>query len=469
MDDPLVRQAMAEAMRGGGGGGPRGLGVTGQTRKYKVAGEVPADVAARTTEALGASDAYNEQLAMSLDRRQGEAYQAQQAEYQGRVQAVAEQRAREQEQQRQLQDFESKWDAQSAETAQMKVPQMEDYWQDKGTMATMATALSITLGGALQGLRGGQNPGLEMSNQAIERWVSARREEYQRARDQNTDMGNQYARMVQSYGSQNLAEQRLRDQAYGVRDAMMQAYAQKIGTPGALEAYNQAQLQSEAQRAALQQQAYQDAGAEIEEKLTMQGGGGGGGSSVLKMLRAGAEAKQLRDKIEGNQRADPTRGIEGEKTDAINASLNTIHAADEIARTVGDMGYGEDDTDDPRAGALDYVTKNLPGTNSRKLGQNLDQATNTLARGIQQGLGKSDNDAKLADQMAIGGGSGRERITAAQRAKSQAIAKLKVELSGVTPQQRDAFIQQLPPDVRQQVSGAFNTNTAPARSEERVR
>jgi hypothetical protein len=471
-DDPLVRQAMAEAMRGGGGGGPRGLGVTAQTRKYKVQGEIPDAVRQQANDAMGASDAYNEQLAMSLDKRQTQAYEAQQAEYQGRMQAVADQRALQAEQQKHLADFEAKWDAQNAETAQMKAPQMEDYWGSKSTMAKMATALSITLGGALQGLNGGgENPGLKMSNDAIDRWMVEQKDAYQRSKDTGDRMATQYGRMVQSYGSQNRAEQRLRDQAYGVRDAMMQSYAHRIGTPGALEAYNQAQLQSEAERSKMQEKAYADAGAEIEEKLSMQGGGGGGKpKGVLDMLRAGAEAKKLKDTIEGGTGPNPGRGIESGKTESLTAALNTIDAADEITSTLAEMGADDDDTDNPRAGAYDYVTKNIPGTNTRKLGQNLDQSTVALARGIQQTLGKSDNDAKLADQMANGGGgSGRERKAAALRAREKAVASAKIELSGLTPDQRSAFLQALPPDQRAKVQRTFNLDSAPAASEQVVR
>lgn len=443
VNDPLVQQAMAEAMRGGGGGGPRGLGVTGQTLKYKQAGVVPEEVSAAAREAQGASDAYNEQLAMSLNTRQQQAYEATQGELAaraGQMQAVAERQA---EQRRLLGDYEAKRDTLAAEAAQLKAPQMEEYWGSRSTTAKMATALSIALGGALQGLRGGTNPGLEMSNQEIERWITGKREEYSRARDQVSDADNQYARMVRMFDSENLAEQNLREQAYTVRDAMLKEYAQRIGTPNALEAYNQAALQTEAQRAALRQQAFADAGAEVEEKLAMQGGGGGRPKGVLDMLRAGAEAKGLRDKIEG-QDGKPAfqREVQNEKVEGITGALEAIEAADEVEGALTRLG-GDSDIDDPLSGAWDSTVGSIPGTESRAVKQRLHQQTRLLARGIQKSLGKSDNDAKLADEMAEGGGSYSQRRMAAKTARQKATGSLQTIVSSLTPDQQQSLLRSL--------------------------
>jgi hypothetical protein len=444
INDPLVRQAMEEAMRGGGGGGgPRGLGVTGQTLKYKQAGHVPEEVSAAAREAQGASDAYNEQLAMSLNTRQQQAYEATQSEFAaraGQLQAVAERQA---EQRRMLGDYEAKRDAVAAEAAQLKAPQMEEYWGSRSTTAKMATAISIALGGALQGLRGGQNPGLEMSNQEIERWIAGKREEYSRARDKVSDADSQYGRMVRMFESENLAEQHLREQAYTVRDAMLKDYAARIGTPSALEAYNQAALQTEAQRAALRQQAYADAGAEVEEKLSMQGGGGGRPKGVLDMLRAGAEAKGLRDRIEG-QDGKPAfqREVQNEKVEGITGALEAIEAADEVESALGRLG-GDSDIDDPLRGAWDSTLGNIPGTEARATKQRLQQQTRLLARGIQKSLGKSDNDAKLADEMAEGGGAVSQRRMAAKTARQKAIGSLQTTISSLTPDQQQSLLRSL--------------------------
>ncbi|HKY41384.1 MAG TPA: hypothetical protein VJN18_35870 [Polyangiaceae bacterium] len=444
LDDPLIQQAMAEAMRGSGGGGPRQLGVTGQTRKYKMAGEVPLEVSQATGEAQGASDAYNEQLAMALDRRREEAYQVTQGEMAARAGQMAAVAERQAQQRQMLGQYEAKRDAAAAEAAQLKVPQMEEYWGSRTTLTRVATALSIALGGALSGLRGGPNQGLEASNQEIERWIVSQREEYQRAREQTQDIDNQYARMVRNFESENLAEQHLREQAWSVRDGMLKSYAEKVGNPGALEAFNQAQLETEAKRAALRQQAFADASVEIEEKLAMQGGGGGGQSGVLKMLRAGAEAKKLKDVIAGAEGQQPfQREVQNEKVEGINGALEAIEAADEVQASLRRLGAEGSDLDDPLSGAWDSTLGNIPGTDQRKVKQRLDQQTALLARGIQQSLGKSDNDARLADEMAAGGGSGLQRDNAAKVARQRAQGRLQGIVSSLTPAQQQTLLQSL--------------------------
>lgn len=468
-DDPVVQQAMIEAMRGGGGGGgPRGMGVTGETRKYQTFENPGGDpeAARAAQEALGASDKYQEQLAMSLDRRQQQAYEATQAEFAARSGQLAAQQRRFEEQQSMLLDYQAKRDAAMQEAAQLKTPQMEDYWQSRGTFANVMTGLSIALGGALQGLRGGQNPGLEMSNQSIDRWVASQREEYQRAMERGRELDNQYGRMVQLFGSENLAAEHLREQAWTVRDGMLKSYAEKIGTPSALENYNQAMLETEAKRAAMRAQNSQGAMVDIEQKLSMQGGGGGGKpKGIIDVLRAGAEAAELRDKINGNGK-EPERAITEGTTEAIGGALDTVLAARGVKSRLQRLGVAEDDTDDPRAGAYDYVSKNIPGTETRRTGQDLDLDTEQLARGAQQFLGKSDNDAALADRQAKGlGGSGRERFQSADRLEKKAVARAKLAVSGMTPMQRRAWINSLTPDQRQVVQELLTSDNRPAASE----
>lgn len=301
--DPLTQQVFEEELRrGAGGGGPRRLGVTSETQKV-TRPEAPIDpvLGAQANQAMLASDAYGEQLAQSLTARHQQAYEATQGEFAARAGQLQAQQERFERQQAMLQAYQAKRDELAAEAAQMKTPQMEDYWKSKGTMATMATAVSIVLGGALQGLRGGQNPGLEMSNQAIDRWINEQREAYQRVQGRVTDADNQYARMVQSFGSENLAIEHLREQAWMVRDNMLKSYAEKIGTPTALENYNQAMLQTEAQRAELRARASQGAMVEIEQKLSMQGGGGAR-PSLARALAAAAEAEKNRRVLTGEDR-----------------------------------------------------------------------------------------------------------------------------------------------------------------------
>lgn len=466
--DPMVQAVYEESLRGGGGGGgPRRLGVSGETHKFTTVENPGGDPAlrAKSEEALNASDKYSEELAKSLNIRQQQAFEATQGEYAARAGQMAAAQQRFEAQQAMLQDYQAKRDAMVQEAAQMKTPQMEDYWKSRGTFANVLTGLSIALGGALQGLRGGQNPGLEMSNQSIERWIAEQKEAYNRAEGRVTDADNQFARMVQMFGSENLATEHLRDQAWHVRDGMLRDYAQKIGTPSALEAYNQAMLQTEAQRAELQARASQGAQVEIEQKLAMQGGGGGGAPTVLSALEKAARAKKALNTTSGDDQ-QPERAITEGTTDAIGGALDTVLAARGVKGRLQKLNVATDDTDDPRSGAFDYVTKNIPGTETRRTGQDLDLDTEQLARGAQQFLGKSDNDATLAEKQAKGiGGSGRERFQSADRLEKKAVSKIKLHVSGMTPQQRRAWLNSLTPDQRQIVTETLSSDARPAASE----
>lgn len=427
--NPLLDKVFTEGPAGGGGG-PRRLGQTGETQKYsRPEFAMDPTLHARSEEALGASDKYNEELAKSLTTRQEQAYQAQQDEYAARSGQMAAQQQRFEAQQNALQDYQAKRDAIVAEAAQLKAPQMEEYWGSRSTGAKMATGLSIALGGALQGLRGGSNPGLEMSNQEIEHWLTSKREDYQRAQGRVTDADNQYARMVQTFGSENLATEHLREQAWTVRDGMLKSYAEQIGTPNALEAYNQAMLQSEAQRADLRARASQGAMVEIEKKLSMQGGGGAGGSrDLLSRLERTARAKKAFDEATGAAGAgkgNPAEIATLNEAEAGMAPLKSMLHAYQGAEEIPGVG--------PRnvlsragRGALDFVGGEGTGTrvaDSEEEQTNL-QIVNRARLAYKHavtGSGGSDAEAAQIDQ-AFAGAKTRAGLENAVRIAEQTIA-----------------------------------------------
>jgi hypothetical protein len=476
IDDPLVQQAMAEAMRGGGGGGgPRGLGVSGETRKLKTF-EHAADpqIAAEAQQAQLASEGYNEQLAMSLQRRQQQAYEAQQGEFASRAGQLQAAQERYERQQAMIQDYASKRDALMEEARQMKAPDQRTYWQEAGMMGRLTAGLSMVFGGALSGLRGGPNQGYEATRAAVDDWMRVRHEEYNRATSAADKADTQLGKLVQQFGSENLALENMRLQAWEVRDAMLKSYAEKIGTPDALETYNQAMLQSEAEKAEARAKASQGAEVEIEQKLSMQGGGGGGQPGVLKMLRAGAEAKKLKDVIAGADAQQPfQREVQNEKVEGITGALEAIEAADEVQHTLRQLNVQDDDFDNPLAGPGDFITKALPQTEGRRHRQALEQQTSLFARGLQKSLGKSDNDARLADQMAEGGGSGRERFMAAETGRRRAQGSLQNIVASLTPVQQQTLLRSLEansPARAAQVRAAIAATATPqaAASEQRV-
>jgi hypothetical protein len=197
----------------------------------------------------------------------------------------------------------------------------------------------------------------------------------------------------------------------------------------------------------------------------MQGGVGGGAPTLLSAYEKAARGRKAIDTINGNDQ-QPERAITEGTTDAIGGALDTVLAARGVKGRLQKLNVATDDTDDPRSGAFDYVTKNIPGTETRRTGQDLDLDTEQLARGAQQFLGKSDNDATLAEKQAKGiGGSGRERFQSADRLEKKAVSKIKLHVSGMTPPQRKAWLNSLTPDQRQIVNETLSTDARPATSE----
>jgi hypothetical protein len=471
--DPTVEQVFREALsRGGGGGGRPGLRVTGQTAKYFMPGEVPEEVGEEAQGARMAREGYDLEMADRADARREQLYAARQAEAAYRMAEMDAQRTRQAEQQRMQDEYSAKRDALVEEAAALKSPDMEDYWGSKSTFAQMMTAASIAIGGALQGLRGGPNPGLEMSNQAIDRWIVGKREEYSRAKDRADFADNKFARMVDTFGSENLAAANLREQAHTVRDGMLIDYAEQMGTAPAKDAAQQLLLAQQQQRAEAKAQAYAAAGKEIEEKLQLTGGGGGGSPRLLKALGDAAAAKKYLDEINGTGGGGaPTREVQNEKVEAVTGALDALTAAAAVQKHLGKLGYSERDADDPTTGLLDRAANAIPGTDTRRMVQDLEQDTFNLARGAQLSLGKSDNDARLAEQWAAGGGgSGRERARAAQNIAKKSLGRIQDTLSSLTPNQRAAFVKSLPPERRQQLQEALGSVAAPraASSEQAV-
>jgi hypothetical protein len=461
--DPTVEQVFKDALsRGRGGGGPAKLRATGQTVKYFQPGAIPDEVSAEAAAARAEREGFEGEMAYRTDARREHLYNVRQAEQQYRAAALNAEQTRRDEQQRTLDEYAAKRDGLIEEAASLKAPEMADYWGSKSTFAQMMTAVSIAIGGALQGLRGGPNPGLEMSNQAIDRWLIGKREEYSRAKDHADAADNQFARMVDTFGSENLATANMREQAYAARDAMLLDYADVMGTPSAKEAAQALLLSQQEQRAQGKAQAYAAAGREIEEKLSLSGGGGGRSPRLLKALGEAAQAQEYLNKINGVSGA-PTREVQNEKVEAVTGALDALTAAGNVKRHLTKMGYAESDSDDPTTGWFDRAANSVPGSDTKRTVQDLEQDTFNLARGAQLSLGKSDNDARLAEQWASGGGgSGRERVRAADNIAKKSLGRIQDTLSSLTPAQRAAFVKSLPPERRAQLQEALGSVARPS-------
>jgi hypothetical protein len=351
-----------------------------------------------------------------------------------------------------------------------------EIWEDKGSFAQVMGLVATVLGGLNQGRNGGPNPGLDMIDRFLDNAVNDERYKAERRGKMGLAAKNDYERALALYGDPEMAVLDTRNRKIAnslaltqnmIADRGLDATAKDRG----LQLFSQ--LKAQLMEGVRQQQEMATGyvlSREVNYKQAPATGGGGGGNDPLKMLQRGAQATDYVNKIEGKGQGGPGRSIEGDKLNDVNAAMEALDAADAVERDVKALGFESSDIDDPLSGPLDRAASVLgTGGDSRRRRQSLGANTKRLARGIQQSLGKSDNDARLADEMAVGDGSGISRVRAAQTARKQALGRIQTATAGMTPQQREAFLEALPVERREQLRGAMREVASPRRgaSEER--
>lgn len=134
------------------------------------------------------------------------------------------------------------------------------------------------------------------------------------------------------------------------------------------------------------------------------------------------------------------------RTEKIASYGNAAAAAVAVMDELKNRKVQDDTTDDPTTGLYDRAT-------NRQSVEGLNQNTTALAKGLQSAFGKSDRDAEDALQMATGGGSGRDRYQAAERAEEKLIGNLRTELATLPPEHQQQMLNTLPPQVAARVLG----------------
>jgi hypothetical protein len=347
-----------------------------------------------------------------------------------------------------------------------------EVWEGKSGLSRVMGALAMALGGYAQGLgrNGGRNPGWDMVNKIMDDEVEGERDRAERRRNVGLEAKSDLEKANALYGDLEMAtlESKTRKLANVMAitqnmmaDRSLDAMAKQRGA----EVYAAAQEQYLANK---QQLFDQIAGKVVKQDITYKPGapvGGGGQPSTLEGLERMARGKKAIETISGQQQSPYQRSIEGDKLNDVNAAMEALDAADAVTRDVRALGADNSDIDDPLSGPLDAMASVVgTGGDGRRKRQSLNANTARLARGIQQSLGKSDNDARLADQMAVGDGSGLSRLKAAETAKRQALSRIQTATAGMTPQQRQAFLDGLPPERRAMVSEALSTVPATRRA-----
>ena len=154
-------------------------------------------------------------------------------------------------------------------------------------------------------------------------------------------------------------------------------------------------------------------------------------------------AKLAADKLAAEKGAGGGAAVATERTDKIAATAASIAASDEVMAELKRRGEPTlAGSDDPTAGVADRLF-------NQESNEKLNQATVTMAKGMQKG--QSDADAEDARQRAIGGGSWRDRVQAAERGQRDMIGKLRTEIATLPDTQKVQILQQLPPAVRAKV------------------
>lgn len=514
--DPLVRQVFNESLRRGGGGGPRRPGgMVQDTVKVEREGgkellpelrrrmgldayEYEVDPFAEQptigTEdpimrkklspleraASGAADgaARREQAQIDAERQLGiqrSALLAQQSEEMDAYLAtIAERRNR-------IASMQEAADKRIREAESFEPRTKAQVWENKGGLAQVMGILSMAIGGYTQGLgrSGGRNPGWDLVNKVLDDEVAGDVERFERRRKIGMDAKNDVERAMAQYGDLEMAKLEARNRKLASVMAMtQQQMANKALDATALDRV--AQIRAAAEQALLEgaQQQFDLINGKVikEESIYKQAPmtGGGGGNTTLKAIEDAARAKKGLNTIMGvDGKPAFAREVQNEKVEGITGALEAIEASKEVTSLLDQLG-ADSDFDDPTTGPYDSTIGNLPGTERRRLKQRLEQQKDLLARGIQQSLGKSDNDARLADEMAAGGGSGLGRREAAKTAGQRAVGRLQTIVSSLTPDQQQALLESLEansPERAKQVRAAISAvaSTPRAASEEAVR
>ena len=138
--------------------------------------------------------------------------------------------------------------------------------------------------------------------------------------------------------------------------------------------------------------------------------------------------------------------VESGRTEKISAFAAGIDSALRITQQLEKRGVTDDVYDDPQAGPLDRLSGMEDNADLRR-------DTTRLASGYQAARGKSDKDAELAEQDAIGSGSGRDRYKSAQAAVESFAHKAREELVTLPPNKQQELLAGMSPEARAAITG----------------
>lgn len=133
-----------------------------------------------------------------------------------------------------------------AETSKLTPGSAKEVWASKSTFQQISAAISVALGGYLQGLQGrANNPGMQMIQDGIAQEISDQRAKYEASQARGEQARGDYADAVALYGTPEAAALDLTNRRLEAAAKLTEAQAERIGTLGYKQA---AALQSQAIR-----------------------------------------------------------------------------------------------------------------------------------------------------------------------------------------------------------------------------
>lgn len=332
--DPMFADYIARG--GGGGGAPRGLAVTSETKKFKQAGPVDPALAADISQGQDQLDQATSNQLEDEALHKGDYLEQQGALMQERANAVKAQIAQRQAIDTEIQRLNAKSQQAQDELANSKPKQIDQFWRDKSMGTKLFTGVAVFLSGFNTR---GDNSVMTQINTDIDKWVNDQRQQYEAAKDKATLSNNAYKDALSTYGSPELAQTNLQLQALAAKDALIKNTAEQIGTTDALGQAQLALQQSQLQRKQLAAQAQALNTVEVEQKLSMQGGGSGG--DIFARIKKAAEAKQGLDYLGGKT------DVHGKPIGS--ASDSPLAVRDINGNVLGVAGSGREKTEVQRA------------------------------------------------------------------------------------------------------------------------
>src|SRR5678810_209514 len=115
------------------------------------------------------------------------------------------------------------------EAERMQDPTAENFWKEKGVAGRILGAVTMMLGGYLQGVRGsGENEGTKLVDRAINQWIADARTKYEKKDKQYKESNNAYAEALARYGTPEAAEADMRMRGYAATNGILQARAKRV-------------------------------------------------------------------------------------------------------------------------------------------------------------------------------------------------------------------------------------------------